>query len=48
MLLLLGDEMSVNPGPFMFVVLNAGSTRNKGPPLADTMASHGFLLSLLH
>ena len=40
LLLLLGGDVSLNPGPFTLGVLNARSVRNKGPLLADMVASH--------
>ena len=40
LLLLLGGDVSLNPGPFTLGVLNAGSVRNKGPLLADMVASY--------
>ena len=45
MLLLLGGNVSLNPGPLMLGVLNSISIRNKGPLLANIVTSHdrGFL-----
>ena len=40
LLLLLGGEVSLNPGPFTLGVLNARSVKNKGPLLADMVASY--------
>ena len=40
LLLLLGGDVSLNPGPFTLSVLNARSVRNKGPLLADMVASY--------
>ena len=40
LLLLLGGDVSLNPGPFTLGVLNARSVRNKGPLLADMVASY--------
>ena len=40
LLLLLGSDLSHNPGPLIQTVLNARSIRNKGPQLADIVTSH--------
>ena len=40
LLLLLGGDVSLNPGPLTLGVLNARSVRNKGPLLADMVASN--------
>ena len=40
LLLLLGEDVSLNPGLFTLGVLNARSVRNKGPLLADMVASY--------
>ena len=40
LLLVLGGEVSLNPGPFTLGVLNARSVKNKGPLLADMVASY--------
>ena len=40
LLLLLGGDTSLNPGPLTLCVLNARSVRNKGPLLADIVASN--------
>ena len=40
--LLLGGDASLNPGPFTLGVLNVRSIRNKGPLLADMVASNDF------
>ena len=40
LLLLLGGDVSLNPGLFTLGVLNARSVRNKGPLLADMVASY--------
>ena len=40
MLLPLGGDESLNPGPLTLGVLNARSIRNKGPILADMVASN--------
>ena len=40
LLLLLGGDVSLNPGPLTLCVLNARSRRNKGPLLADMVASN--------
>ena len=40
LILLLGGEVSLNPGPLTLGVLNARSIRNKGPLLADMVASN--------
>ena len=42
LLLLLGGDVSLNPGPFTLGVLNARSVRNKGPLLADMVAKNDF------
>ena len=40
LLLLLGEDVSLNPGPFIVSVLNARSVRNKSPLLTDMTASN--------
>ena len=40
LLLLLGGDVSLNPGPLTLGVLNTRSVRNKGPLLADIVASN--------
>ena len=40
LLLLLGGDVCLNPGPLTLGVLNTGSVRNKGPLLADIVASN--------
>ena len=40
LLLLLGGDVSLNPGPIALGVLNARLIRNKGPALPDTMAAN--------
>ena len=40
LLLLLGGDVSLNPGPFTLSVLNARSIRNKSPLLADIVVSY--------
>ena len=40
MLLLLDIDVSLKPGPLTLGVLNARSVRNKGPLLADMVASN--------
>ena len=47
LLLLLGGDVSLNPGPFTLGVLNARSVRNKGPLLADMVASYDLDLLCL-
>ena len=42
LLLLMCGDVVMNPGPVMLGSVNARSIRNKGPLLADTIASHGF------
>ena len=42
LLRLLGRELSLNPGSLILGVLNARSVRNKGPLLADMVASKGL------
>ena len=42
LLLLLGGDVSLNPGPLTLGVLNARSIRNKGPILANIVASNGL------
>ena len=39
LLLLLGGDMSLNPGPLTLGVFNARSIRNKGPLLADMVVT---------
>ena len=50
LLLLLGDDVSLNPGPLLLGVLNDRSVRNKGPLLADIVTSHDldFCLTETH
>ena len=40
LLLLMCGDVAMNPGPVMLGSVNARSIRNKGPLLADTIASH--------
>ena len=40
LLLLLGNDVSFNPGPLMLSVLNARSVRNKGLLLGDIVTSY--------
>ena len=40
LLLLLGGDVSFNPGPLTLCILNARSVRNKGPLLANMVASN--------
>ena len=40
LILLLGGDVSLNPGPLTLGVLNARVVRNKGPLLADMVASN--------
>ena len=47
LLLLLGGDVSLNPGPFTLGVLNARFVRNKGPLLADMVASYDLDLLCL-
>ena len=42
LLLFLGGDVSLNPGPIALGVLNARSIRNKGTALADTMATNNM------
>ena len=42
LLLLVCGDVAMNPGPVMLGSVNARSIRNKGPLLADTIASHAF------
>ena len=42
LLILMCGDVAMNPGPVMLVLVNARSIRNKGPLLADTIASHTF------
>ena len=42
LLLLMCGDVAMNPGPVMLGSVNARSIRNKGPLLADTIASHAF------
>ena len=42
LLLLMCGDVAMNPGPVMLGLVNARSIRNKGPLLADTIASHAF------
>ena len=42
LLILMCDDVSMNPGPVMLGSVNARSIQNKGPLLADTTASHTF------
>ena len=39
-LLLLCGDISLNPGPISFGVVNCGSVRNKGPCINDTVTVH--------
>ena len=42
LLILMCGDVAMNPGPVMLGLVNAKSIRNKGPLLADTIASHTF------
>ena len=42
LLILMCGDVAMNPGPGMLGLVNARSIRNKGPLLADTIASHAF------
>ena len=42
LLILMCGDVAMNPGPVMLGLVNARSIRNKGPLLADTIASHTF------
>ena len=42
LLILMCGDVAINPGPVMLGLVNARSIRNKGPLLADTIASHSF------
>ena len=42
LLILMCSDVAINPGPAMLGLVNARSIRNKGPLLADTIASHSF------
>ena len=42
LLILMCRDVAINPGPVMLGLVNARSIRNKGPLLADTIASHTF------
>ena len=50
LLLLLGGDVSLNPGPLTLGVLNTRSVRDKGPLLANIVASNDLdiLFSLKH
>ena len=41
-LLLLCGDISLNPGPITFGLVNCRSVRNKGPGIADMMSSDSF------
>ena len=47
LLIIMCGDVAVNPGPVMLGLVNARSIRNKGPLLADTIASHTFYLLCL-
>ena len=42
LLILMCSDVAMNPGLVMLGLVNARSIRNKGPLLADTIASHTF------
>ena len=42
LLILMCDDVAMNPGPVMLGSVNARSIQNKGPLLSDTIASHNF------
>ena len=42
LLTLMCGDVGMNPGPVMLGLVNTRSIRNKGPLLADTIASHNF------
>ena len=42
LLILMCGDVAINPGPAMLGLVNARSIRNKGPLLADTIASYSF------
>ena len=42
LLILMCGDVAMNPGPVMLGLVNARTIRNKGPLLADTIASHTF------
>ena len=42
LLILMCGNVAMNPGPVMLGSVNARSIPNKGPLLADTIASHAF------
>ena len=42
LLILMCGDVAMNPGLVMLDLVNARSIRNKGPLLADTIASHTF------
>ena len=42
LLILMCDDVAMNPGPVMLGSVNARSIQNKGPLLSDTIASHDF------
>ena len=48
LLILMCGDVAINPGPVMLGLLNARSIQNKGPLLADTIASHTFGFPLSH
>ena len=43
-LLLLCGDISLNPGPISFGVVNCRSVRNKGPSISDIMSTHSLSL----
>ena len=43
-LLLLCGDISLNPGPISFGVVNCQSVRNKGPSISDIMSTHSLSL----
>ena len=43
-LLLLCSDISLNPGPISFGVVNCRSVRNKGPSISDIMSTHSLSL----
>ena len=43
-LLLLCGDISLNPGPISFSIVNCRSVRNKGPSISDIMSTHSLSL----
>ena len=42
LLILMCGDVAINPGPAMIGSVNGRSIQNKGPLLADTIASHAY------